>query len=374
MGGREAVEDVLPLPPLRPALAVRRGAAVLANAPVNLPTAAAANGKLTFAEVKAAWGDAKFQCPLHKTKAAACMLLTKHEVCLANRLWCFICECGSSVQLDSVWGLLRMLEAEMSKDDSLVAQAQHRHIFKLTNAKTNPLFGLCIRRIHGGIAATFREFLHALCPCASDARLELYLHWHLGNWTSEQAFVKTVKGWKRDCKEHWEKSVITAKQRRQLQADMRALDCDGDKVLSVDDLVKGGAIDRQAAEEMMANHDINGDHVLNLNEFLAMLCPPDQRSKGDGALEEMLRGKFECITQSWKTGSEVSSPPPAPARTRRVFDNLDEDHSGTVALDELVGHLDLRTAFGLLEVYDEDADGQLSLEELETMLRPDVTA
>lgn len=351
-----------------------RWQAVLANQPVNLNTTDAKNGKLTLSEVKASWGDAESQCSLHRAKSAQCMLLTKHEVCLANKLWCFLCECRD-VKLDSIWGLIRMLEKEMSKDDSLVAQAQHRHIFKLTNARANPLFGLCVRRLQGGEDTSFKEFLHALCPCASESRLELYLHWHVGNWSSEQAFVKTVKSWRAGCQEHWKKPVISLRQRRRFQADMRAMDTDGDKLLSVADLVRGGAMDEESAKELLEKYDIDGDHLLNVNEYLAMMCPEGYRSKGDENLEAMLTAKFSCITQSWKTGGqEGPAPVDAPGKAQRVFRNLDEDGSGTVTLDELVGHLDLQTAFGLLEVYDEDADGVLSQEEFQCMLRPEVTA
>lgn len=333
-----AAEAPSPLPPLpRPKMLADGRPRMPPNRPANLAAISAERGQLTLAEVRAAWSDAKFQCPLHKNKVAQCMLLTKHEVRLANKLWVFVQEC-TNVKVESVHGLLKLLGSDLAKDDSLIAQAQHRHIFKLSNAQANPLFAMSLRRMAGGSDVPFREFISALCPCASEARLEVYMHWQVGNWSDEQRFVKTIKSWRKDSREQ---PVMSARAFKDHQEEMRALDHDRDGVLSVKDLVLGGAMEASQAKELVEQHDLNGDRTLNLNEYMAMMCPAEERSMGGVGLEVMLKAKFEAALASWKSGRD--GPPPAGAPGARQVEGI--------SLDELVGHLDLKTAFGLMEVW-----------------------
>jgi len=358
-----------------PKVVNRRSSVGLVNKPVNLVRCDIAEGSLKMLHARASWEDLEHMCVLHKDVGREqCLQLSKHEVLLANRLYHFLSH-NRDLKGQGVKQLLKKLQIEVATHDSFQAQSDHRNIFWLTDARHNRIFDNCVRGMRKGKETSFRDFLAAVCPCASDARLELMVTWHVsGHWRQEQEFIASVKTWRSECEAHWKKKTISPRDRRRLEEQMTKMDVDGDHVLSVSDIVVGSGIPQEVAEAVMQKHDLNGDAVLNANEFFQMFCPDGDRTKANSAFEEMLLVKFARVEAQWKTGAYSYVSVHQPQCTTEVFDDIDDDDNGGVTLDELVGHLDVKSAFGFMEAYDLDHDGSLSLAEFEHLVDPDQAA
>lgn len=352
------------------------------NEPTNQPMSAVALGRLRILDVEASWADLKHQCLLHQESVDGeepagkmrCIQLTKHEVLLVNRLWHFFRE-NRDLHISSVRNILKLLQSQLSKQDSMVAKIEHKNIFRLTDLHYNRFFGEVVRRIRRGDNVSFHQFLRGVCPCASDARLRLFEHWQRhGHWFQEQAFTKTIKSWRKKCEGHWKLPVMEGNEVEHLCADMKNLDIDNDGVLSIKDLIAGALVTKEVAEELMKTHDINGDKVLNENEFLEMFCQEGMRSKSSKQFEALMRSKFKTALAQWQAGKIA---PPVnvdlESATKDVFNELDGDDNGGISLDELVGYLDVDTAFNFMDAYDEDHDAHLSMQEFQYMVDPSQT-
>lgn len=348
----------------------------MVNGPLNFRRTSVAGGELRLLDAHATLADMAHSCPLHKDVGRPqCMLLSKHEVLVANRLWHFIRD-NRDIRFSSVRNLVKALEIEVVEQDSLIQQNDHRSIFKLTDTRYNRLFEAEVRRLRSGENVTFREFLHGVCPCASSPRLDLYETWHkAGHWHQEQAFVKQVKKWRRECEQHFKTPVMKNDERRILEAQMADLDVNKDRVLSVEDLVESALVTRDLADEMIKKHDLNGDSVLNINEYLLMFCPEGERTHKSAQFEELMRTKFHKVTERWKAGEgpDIHVNDASIESAKQAFHAMDDGDDGGLSLDDLVGYLDLKSAFGFLETYDQNADGNLSMKEFQMMVDPNQT-
>lgn len=151
--------------------------------------------------------------------------------------------------------------------------------------------------------------------------------------------------------------------------EMKELDADKDGLLSIQDLVNGACITEEIAREVMQKNDLNNDSCLNLKEYLLMFSGEDERCRAHRKFEQLLWQKFDGITESWKHGCRKWKA--APENVENTFQDIDDNDDGCITLDEIAGLVDVKTAFALFDVYDEDADGTLSYDEFNTMLCPE---
>merc|ERR1712151_1060171 len=109
---------------------------------------------------------------------------------------------------------------------------------------------------------------------------------------------------------------------------MLAMDRDKDRGLSINDLVSGALLTREEADEMIRRHDLNGDHVLNLNEYMEMFCPEGQRSKSCSAFEILVQKKFDSTKKLWQSGDYEFRSGLSQERANAVLETMDDDEDG----------------------------------------------
>ncbi len=119
--------------------------------------------------------------------------------------------------------------------------------------------------------------------------------------------------------------------------------------------------------------------MLNANEFFEMFCPEGMRSESNKVFENMQRKKFQRAQENWKTGfctdaDDQQCAEAAVEQVQEAFEFLDGDKNGGLELDELVGHLDEKSARTLMEAFDLNGSGRISLNEFEQMVDPNQTA
>merc|ERR1719240_2018678 len=95
-----------------------------------------------------------------------------------------------------------------------------------------------------GMRVTFLEFLEAICPCASDARLRLFEFWHLQlHWCQEEASIKVFKRWRKDFEKTKPASEIRKFRENLSEQDSAAFD----HILTINDLMVGGVVTKEVA-------------------------------------------------------------------------------------------------------------------------------
>lgn len=311
------------------------------------------------------------RCPLHRGSAGSrsgCMLLSRHEPYLARLLWDML-QRGLSAESHSVRNALLDLRQKLLAEDPMLSRGAFSNVLRLADVSANRVFSVCLGRLRAGCKLTFREFLQGLCPCACPARLDVYEELALGAWEKERDFVRQVKEWQQNSRRHWKKPLLSAKAQANLEAQFHALDVDKDGHLSIEDLMVGAEVSWEVAREMIETHDLDGNGTLQCSEFVRMFCPESQRLTLNSDFESLMSHKFEAVVQNWSGGRGGGSP--SQREPEAIFRSLDDDGDGVVTLHELLNHVDERTAVSLMQAYDNDKNGSLSLDEFLCMLQPE---
>lgn len=373
---RQNSQKSVELPPLSPGLSSRVSSHTIfppitkqfipRNGAANLQVQSEQLGRLKLLDAHASTADAQHTCPLH-TDPLECMRLSKPEVLFANRLWNFLMV-NKDIDFNAVRGLLELLKAEIGKHESIVAQTEHRSIFKLTDFRVNPYFEDVVRRIRRGEQVRFREFLQGISPCASEPRLHLYVHWHAqGHWMLEQQFTGLLKKWRKDSESQREKSADQEIEVNCLRMDMAGqpslVAAGSNKTaampvfvpmsparssITVGELMASHAVSDQVAEEVLSTHDITMESVITENDFIHMFCRDGMRTKSNSTFEDLMRARFKAVAGNFQHGRFASDGADKPI-------NSDEDRG--LALDALVGTVDLKAAFSFTDSIDDDTDG-----------------
>jgi hypothetical protein len=316
------------------------------NAPVNLQSQSALLGRIRLLEAAASSGDSKHQCQLHGgDNEMQCLQLSKSEVLLASRLLQFLKE-NRDLELDAVKNLLDCLQEEVSTHPSILVQCEHRNIFRLMDADTNRFVKDALRRIRKGLRLTFLEFLEAVIPCASDARLRLYDFWHLQlHWYQEEISLKVIKAWRKEFEATKDASEIKILREDLALSDGKA----SDMVLTVDDLVKAGVVTSEVAQEVMLSRHIQSTTELNENEFTKIFIQGGSGRKSSN-FEELMRKKFGRLAANLQKCRTISK---EAGRRRSVSKESEFTEEGGFPLEELIGNNVLSEAFDFEASFEE---------------------
>lgn len=304
-------------------------------------------GTLTMDEARASWNDVNHVCPLHND-LSECLILTRHEVFLAGRMLAIIRDSLPTISYESAKALWAFIQNETNLADSLLAQGQRQHIFKLADETNNPLFAACLKDLCSGDHITFRQYLKMLCPCASDARLDLFERWQSGQskgWEREQEFVRMVKKWRESSTEHWGHRVLPTKRHLSF--------CATTGQLSIKALIAEKVVSSAMAEEVMKKHGLQRTAMLDMQSFTMYFNPGAKSVEYIGAFENAVR-KREDARQNHHLTFRASTP----SDYQPAASHADAIKSGNISLDEFTGSVDLRTVFGLVQVYQEEIGGK----------------
>jgi len=205
------------------------------------------------------------------------------------------------------------------------------------------MFKDVVRRIRRGLRVTFPEFLKAVCPCASVARLRLFEFWHQQlHWCQEEASVRVFKRWRQDFEMTKERSGLHIEHDRESAEEYSATDL----VVTVEDLVVAGVVTREVAEEVIQSEiDMEFTTELGENDFLHVFC----RGVWGSSFEELMRKRFGALAanlQKFRTLENRET-----SKRSASKDSCDVD--GGFPLDELVGTADLIAAFDLTDSFEE---------------------
>jgi hypothetical protein len=317
------------------------------NAPANLPSQETLLGRIRLLEAAASNADVRHECSLHDDPGH-CRLLSKSEVLLANRIWMFLKE-NRDMQVAALPELLGRLKLLVNKHDSILVLTEHRNIFYLMDVNRNRVLRDCVKRIRRGLRVTFLEFLESLCPCASDARIQVFDFWHLQlHWCQEEASQKIFKAWRRDFE-----ATKPASEIKTVRDDLfSSSDNMKDLILTIDDLVVGNIVTEEVAVETVQSHDLTMETELNENKFVHAFCRGDGlRTSWGSSFEELMRKKFgRLAAQLQKVRSDRKQA--EEMRLPSKESSLSESWENGFPLDELVGSADLVEAFDLTDSYD----------------------
>jgi len=323
------------------------------NAPANMQAQSVILGRLNTLEALACWADVRHTCPLHEEDCMHCMYLSKHEVLLSYRIWHFIKE-NRDCEFKAAQGLLDMLKMEVRDHSSILVQTEHRNIFRLMDTKTNRIYKGALRRIRRGLRVTFTEFLHAVCPCASQARLRLFEFWHVQlHWAQEERSVMVMKQWRRDFESTKTESEVQLIREAVSVADSG----DGDLIVTVDDLVVGVVVSKDVAEEVMRNRDLTIESEINEKEFLQWFCDSKWAASGS-TFVELQRKKFDRLAAGKgkiRTPKVTVAEPSFGALIRKNSkDSSCADDTEGFPLEELIGDADILDGFDFLDALDDE--------------------
>lgn len=347
-------------------------------------------GNLTMDEARASWNDACHTCPLHKN-LTDCLILTRHEVYLAGRIFSILKDSHGEISYESAKGLWAFMQSETSAADSLLAQGQRHCIFKLCDEKRNPLFGKCLNDLCSGTRPdmSFHEYLKMLCPCASNARLDLFVRWQSKGWEREQEFLHMVKKWRQSSIGHWGHQVIPVAHRKHDFSHSLASDATGQ--LSIQDLIHENVITDSAAQEVMQQHGLDVSTTLDWKSFtsyfpagknstqidvFAKVLPLESASTQKDVFEKVLpiesastqKAAFESALKKKQDAKRksLSFRPTAPSDYKPALTHTDAIKNGNMSMDEFTGNIDIQTVLGLFEVYHEEIDGKLTVDDFQT--------
>jgi Ca2+-binding EF-hand superfamily protein len=263
-------------------------------------------------------------------------------------------------------GIKRLLRTAANKVIGDCSQARYPALARLTNPKENPLFAVCLGRMRAGAAVPIRAFLQAVCPCASGEQIDCFEKFDLESWHKEKRFVEAVGQWSCDSSEFWRKPVMRPKALKDLAAQFKAMDVNGDSRLSVPEICTA-ELSPEDAKELVCRHDLDGNGSISLKEFVHMQCPDAKRPQGDVEFERALRRHWDNVRESWEVG-RCAAPVTSPKVAHMLFISADYDGDGSISLDELAGYVDVNTSRDLMAAYDSNSDGRLSHSEFRSMV------
>lgn len=225
-------------------------------------------------------------CPVHGESRYDCSFLSRQEVVRALRMF-------NELQED---GVMNLAEARAHggaalprvPGEKLTTGVQEDNDFQRLLLEIN-LKNLPKR-------VDFREFLGAICPCATAKEQSLFAH-----WTQQHERYELIRANKelftrvRDMHEqHSQKPVLPEEERNALVKAFRHADRDGDGLVGIDELVVAGLLTGDIASEVVQQHDVNGDLMLDSEEFVRLMCPDEYRHGMDSANDEL-----EALFETW---------------------------------------------------------------------------
>jgi calcium-dependent protein kinase len=144
--------------------------------------------------------------------------------------------------------------------------------------------------------------------------------------------------------------LVKKDERLELEKQFKDWDSNGDGVLSREEIVNGyrktyGKVDENEIDNMIKSIDLDGNGVIDYNEFLT--CSMNQ--------EKIMRND----------------------NLKLCFDEFDTDHSGKISLDE-IGNIfkrgnndneeDIEAFKNMIKAADENGDGEISFEEFQEIM------
>jgi len=286
-------------------------------------------------------------------------------VLLAHHIWFFIKE-NRDMEIEAVGELLARLRSEVAQHHNILVHSEHRNIWHLMDLSTdadhvmpgtpqpygiNRIFFDVFRRMRRGSRVSFREFLKAVCPCASDARLRLFDFWHLQvHWSQEEASSKTIRRWRK----HFESTKPASELQKLNKANTEEVI--REHIVTIDDLVVAGVVTNEVAEEVMASMRITRDAELGEADFLQAFCRSGQ-SMGT-SFEEMMRTKFGRLAAGLQKLRTIDDGRGGSKRTSSKRTSSKESvhaDEGGFPLEELVGCNDLMSVFDFMSSFDDKA-------------------
>lgn len=143
----------------------------------------------------------------------------------------------------------------------------------------------------------FADFLCKICPCARARHLAMFQNWvtEYGRFREEEKAVEFYSTAADSFQAKDGMPIIPDPELKSLEAEFCRLDLDHDGHITVFELQDGWGWTMQQALDTMEAFDITQDEVIDLAEFLRMMCPPEHR------LPEMSGLGREVIGRLFKT-------------------------------------------------------------------------
>ncbi|CAK9039925.1 unnamed protein product [Durusdinium trenchii] len=134
-----------------------------------------------------------------------------------------------------------------------------------------------------GARFDFKTFLKKLCPKATNTHLHMFDCWlqEFDKLQEQKACLERTRQMSARFKEYRSQPMLSERMRNELKTSFNVVDrSDCGRVTTVD-LQVCMEVERCTAKSMMRYFDVNGDGFVDLEEYIAAMCPPGYRMPSD---------------------------------------------------------------------------------------------